>query len=68
MSYQQDYIQRLSNEFNKDYVRAGFSSQPTDWMLAALAARQLVDELANMGILQDNFHEVYKKEQEITGE
>jgi hypothetical protein len=47
-------IQQLADDFNLKYNEACHTSNPVDWGQAALAARQMVDAMAERGIISDS--------------
>jgi hypothetical protein len=53
-------IQELCNQFNEEYFEACKSSNPDDWLNAALAGRHLVNELAKQGVVIDNLKSINK--------
>lgn len=51
-------IQQLANDFNLKYFEACNTSKPVDWGQAALAARQMVDTMAERQLITDSLPEL----------
>ena len=56
-----DAGQRLADEFNRQYLKATQTSQPQDYFDAALLGRQLVDMLAEHGVISDCLPELQRE-------
>jgi hypothetical protein len=53
-------LQELTDEFNKQYLKACVSSVPEDWMYSALTGRHLVNSLIEREEVQDNLPNLQK--------
>ena len=61
-------LQSIVNRFNREYVKACNTSNPEDWGEAALIGRQIVNALADLKYVDDNYQAIVEqlKRGEIT--
>jgi len=61
MSFDKMQLQKMADNFNKQYFNAAKTSNPEDWMSAALSARQMFNEMKDQEIVDDNVFEKINK-------
>ncbi|WP_297533434.1 hypothetical protein [Thalassolituus sp.] len=54
-------IQEMADDFNVEYHRASNTSDPHDWLQVALVARQMIDAMAERGIISDSLPALQKQ-------